>query len=43
MIVLATIADPAVIPRILTYLGVSIGAGEAQPGRAPPWTDDAPA
>jgi hypothetical protein len=33
---LATIDDPAVITRILTHLGLSLEAGEAVPGRAPP-------
>jgi hypothetical protein len=43
MVVLATLDDPAVIRRILTHLGLSLEPGEAAPGRAPPWEDDASA
>jgi hypothetical protein len=41
MVVLATIADPAVIRRILTHLGLSLEPGEPEPGRGPPWADEA--
>jgi hypothetical protein len=43
MVVLATIADPAVIARILTHLGLSPDPGEPAPGRAPPEAHDASA
>jgi hypothetical protein len=43
MVVLATIADPAVIRRILTHLGLSMEGGEPVPARAPPEAEDSPA
>ena len=43
MVVLATIADPAVIRRILTHLGLSMEGGEPGPARAPPEAEDSPA
>ena len=39
MVLLSTIADPAVIRRILTHLGLSLDDGDPSPGRAPPWAD----